>query len=335
MVVRLIFVFLLASAGGLLGQENLNIVWPTPNPAYAAGRPAKDYVQPTVSGRVESAFFGCVRNSGARYHEGVDLKPISRDRRGEATDPIRSVMDGVVLYVNQVAGNSGYGRYIVIEHQDVRPPVMTLYAHLASVDDAIEAGARVRAGQTIGIMGRSAGGYTIPRERAHLHFELGFWITQDFQDWYDSRDYTTPNQHGALSGLNIIGMDPIDFFDRYRAGEVSGFQPYIEQLPVAFTLRVKSDRIPDFVRRYPSLVQGAIPFEGPAGWEIDFTSYGLPKRWRALRVPPDQAEQVRVIHHDPAIVAQHACRNALRIQRGVASIGSHTERTLQLLFGFR
>lgn len=332
---RAAFCLLLASAVALQGEERLSIVWPTPNRAYAAGESPEHYVQPTISGRIESAFFGCVRNSGARYHEGVDLKPTVRDKRGEAADPVYSVMDGVVRYANQTAGNSGYGRYVVIEHQETVPPVTTLYAHLSRIDDAVTPGARVRSGQTIGIMGRSAGGYSIPRERSHVHFEIGFWISEEFQDWYDWKKYTTRNRHGVFSGLNIIGVDPIDFFDLYRKGEVRGFQSYVERLPIAFTLRVKTDKIPDFVRRYPSLVQGAVPPGGAAGWEIDFTSFGLPKRWRALEIPPDQTERVRVVAHDPAMVAQHACRKALRIQRGVASIGSHTERTLQLLFGFR
>lgn len=335
MVNRWILFFLLTATAGLEADQRLNIVWPTPNPAYAGGQPAEDYVQPTISGRVESAFFGCVRNSGARYHEGVDLKPTARDARGEATDPVFSVMEGVVLYVNKVPWHSSYGRYIVIEHQDVQPPVITLYAHLSRIDDATREGARVAAGQTIGIMGRSAGGYTIPKQRAHVHFEIGFWLSEDFQDWYDSKRYGSKNRHGNLSGFNMIGMDPIEFFDLYRAGEVSGFQSYVDRLPVAFTLRVKSSVIPDFVRRYPSLVQGDVPPDGPAGWEIDFTSYGLPKRWRPLAATPDQSRDVRIIHHDPAIIRQHACRNALRLRGARPSLGSHTERTLQLLFGFR
>lgn len=333
MVIRFAGFLLLGSVLATQAAERLRIVWPTPNSAYATGQAPEAYIQPTVSGRVESGFFGCVRNSGTRFHEGLDLKPLTRDRNGEATDPVYSVMDGVVAHVNEVAGNSGYGRYIVVEHRQAEPAVVTLYAHLSRIDDAIAPGATVRAGQTIGIMGRSAGGYTIPKERAHVHFEIGLWISEDFQSWYDWKKFGSKNTHGVWNGMNIIGLDPIDFYDRFQAGTVTGFQSYLDQLPVAFTVRVKSDRIPDFVRRYPSLAKGAMPVKGPRGWEIDFTSFGLPKNWRPLAATPDQREKVRVIEHDSAVIAAHACIKAVKVQRDRASVDGHAERTLQLLFG--
>lgn len=335
MVIRAVFALLLGFVGAAKAAEPIQIVWPTPNPAYAQGLGAENYVQPTVSGRVESGFFGCVRNSGTRFHEGVDLKPVTRDRQGEATDPVYSVMPGVVLHVNQVAGNSGYGRYIVVEHRHVDPPVITLYAHLSKIGEEIRAGAELKAGQTIGIMGRSAGGYTIPKERAHVHFEIGFWVSERFQSWYEWKKFGSKNTHGPWNGMNIIGIDPLDFYDRFRDGTATDFHSYLTQLPVAFTVRVKSDRIPDFVQRYPSLARGPMPIKGPRGWEIDFTSSGLPKTWRALAAAPEQKERVRVIEHDPAVIALHRCRNAVRVQNGRATIGSQAEQTLQLLFGFR
>ena len=65
-----------------------SLIWPTPNPAFQNGKPIEAYVQATVSGRVESGLFGCVRNGGSRFHEGLDLYPIKRDGRGEAVDPV-------------------------------------------------------------------------------------------------------------------------------------------------------------------------------------------------------------------------------------------------------
>ena len=52
-----------------------SLIWPTPNPAFQNGKPIEAYVQATVSGRVESGLFGCVRNGGSRFHEGLDLYP--------------------------------------------------------------------------------------------------------------------------------------------------------------------------------------------------------------------------------------------------------------------
>ena len=58
------------------------IVWPT-TLDLSTVRSAQDYLQPTVSGRLESATFGMVREEGHRFHEGVDIRPGRRDAAGE------------------------------------------------------------------------------------------------------------------------------------------------------------------------------------------------------------------------------------------------------------
>lgn len=338
MVGRLLPALAFLVGGALSSAGEVSLVWPTPNRAWAEERPPARYVQPTVSGRIESAFFGCVRNAGGRYHEGIDLAPISRDRRGEATDPVFAVMKGKVRYINRIAGNSGYGRYAVIEHDEADPPIVTLYAHLESFREGMEAGARVEVGQPIGRMGRSAGGYTIPKQRAHLHFELGFRVSDDFDDWYEWRGYTTANRHGNFSGLNLIGINPVEFYDEYRAGRAENVLEYVEGLPEAFVLRVKSDRTPDFVRRYPSLLERPWIPSNLIGWEIGFTWFGLPKRWRALgndEVTWEEENPVNIVSFDREILTENSCRKTLVVQGGAPVIGSHTERVLQLMFGFR
>ncbi len=325
----LFFAFVSAAAA----SERLPLVWPTPNPAYAERKGPEAFIQPTISGRVESGLFGCVRNSGTRFHEALDLKPISRDARGEATDPIYAAMDGVVVYVNTVPSESSYGRYVVIEHREARLPMLTLYAHLGQIREGIQPGTRVKAGTSIGIMGRSARGNHIPRDRAHLHFEIAVWLSEDFQRWYDWKEFGSKNTHGVMNGMNIVGIDPLDFYNQYRSGAVHGFDDYLQAQPTAFVLRVKSNKMPDFIRRYPSLVRGAIPVDGPKGWEIAFTSTGVPKRWQALAAEPDQREQARVVEFDRELVQQCACLHTLNIRGDSAVIGSHTQRTLQLMFG--
>ena len=313
----------------------IGLVWPTPNPSWLEGRALEDFVQPAASGRTESALFGCTRTGGTRFHEGIDLKPLQRDRRGEALDAVFAVMGGRVLHANRTPWHSSYGNYVVIEHTAVSPRVISLYAHLASIDDAVVAGRTVVSGQRIGVMGRSAGGYTIPAARAHLHFELGLWLSEAFQDWYDSMNYESPNRHGVMSGFNIVGFDPLDFYDRYRAGEVRDFSDYLRREPVAFTVRVASERVPDFVIRYPVLLEGDLPEMGVSGWEIDFTWYGLPKRWRPLAGEidsPGGSFPVKVVSFDADIVAANTCRPTVSVSGGTPRIGSHTERVLRILF---
>ncbi|MFH1498262.1 MAG: M23 family metallopeptidase [Verrucomicrobiota bacterium] len=125
--------------------QRIELAWPTPNRAFLEGRPIGDFVQPTVSGEVTSGLFGCVRSHGRQFHEGLDLSPVSRDRRGEATDPIYAVMSGVVRHVSRTAGDSSYGRYVVIEHPEITPTIYTLYAHLAAIPAELREGRRRQA----------------------------------------------------------------------------------------------------------------------------------------------------------------------------------------------
>lgn len=85
---------------------------------------------------------------------GVDFAP------GGGGDPVYASAAGVV--VRAVAGYTGYGHYIVLDHGG---GYQTRYAHLGSIE--IAQGDEVAAGQTIGTIGRTG--------RAtgnHLHFEV-------------------------------------------------------------------------------------------------------------------------------------------------------------------
>ncbi len=239
-------------------------------------------LQPTVSGRITSGRFGCVRNDGHRFHEGLDLRALTRDRRNEATDPIFAFSDGVVRYVNPVAGNSSYGRYIVIEHPQIGPGFVSLYAHLSSINDGIAAGVSVAGGQRIAVMGRSAGGYTIPRSRAHLHFELGLWLGPNFQKWYDQQPFDSKNEHGAYNGMNIVGLDAWQLCGAVRRGETADAWEYLMSEQIAVEAYVRDTGIPDLLKVNPYLMDNEVIPADHAGWRVEFTWYGLPTRFKAL-----------------------------------------------------
>ena len=313
--------------------------WPTPDDGFEEGEPYEKWVQATASGNPESALFGCVRNNGNRFHEGLDIAPALPRRRGEATDSVFAVMDGRVAYINRAAGNSGYGRYIVVVHDGVQPAIHTLYAHLASIAAGIEEGVRVEGGQTLGVMGRSAGGYAIPRHRAHLHLEFGLRLTDDFQAWYDRQEFGSANHHGVWSGFNMVGFDPLDFFTRMRAGEVSSVDAYLASLPAGAVVRVTTERIPDFVRRYPRLLWSPVPEEGVGGWEVVLSGWGMPLRFIPLpKGDPELASGEGVIEItavDPGQLDNYRCRQIISMDAGgAATLGRGGSRVLQLLFGF-
>lgn len=89
---------------------------------------------------------------GKRRHSGVDLKTKPHDK-------ILAAFDGVVT---RSGSFSGYGLCIVIKHDN---GLETLYSHQSK--NLVKAGERVKAGQVIGLTGRTGRATT-----EHLHLEV-------------------------------------------------------------------------------------------------------------------------------------------------------------------
>lgn len=313
------------------------MTWPTPHPGPAADAAIGEFIQPTVSGEVRSGLFGCVRNNGSRFHEGIDVVPyLARDGRGEATDRVVAAFAGRVVHVNAVAGDSSYGRYVVLEHSGYSPAIYTLYAHLASIDPGLRVGNRVDAGRSLGVMGRSAGGYVIPRQRAHLHFEIGVRLTEKFQSWYDRQRFGSRNEHGLYNGMNLMGLDPLHAYRWLKARPQATMTEYYASLSPAVIVDVVTSRIPDFVRRYPGLVTGGTVPERVAGWRVSFTGWGLPLGLEPLRETSDgaRAGQATVVAIDPAELERYGCRQMVSTRAGEARPGNGLQQLLELLFDF-
>ena len=321
-------------AGGVLAAQSGAFHWPTPNRAFAERQPYEKLVQPTVSGRTVSGLFGCVRSDGRQFHEGIDLRAVNRDRRGEATDEISSLRPGVVRYANGNSGWSDFGRYVVIEHPAESLGVVSLYGHLASLARNTVAGAQVEAGQVLGVMGRSAAGYTIPRDRAHLHLEVGVWLSRNFQAWYDAQRYSSRNRHGVFNGFNVVGLDFLDFAERQRAGEVADLREYDARLPVAVSVVVPDEMTPDFVDRYSALL-AAVPAGDHAGWQIDFTWFGLPKHWRSLsrgELAGSSGGGPTIVFHDENLLERYPCQSVVQMRGGTPLPGPKLRQILAILF---
>src|SRR5436189_1773427 len=111
-------------------SQGLDLVLPTDNDALFSGDGAAfyQYVERNYKGLKstpwEGGRYGFVRDptdtSGGvvytRFHEGIDIRPLHRDARGEPLDEVRAIADGKVVHVNSVPAYANYGRYIVREH---------------------------------------------------------------------------------------------------------------------------------------------------------------------------------------------------------------------------
>ena len=107
------------------------------------------------------------------------------------------------------------------------------------------AGQPVKKGQVIGVLGHSANTREgIPRDRAHLHFEINFLLNSNFYLWYPKHDPDAP-PFGNFNGKNLIGLDPAAFLRAYAANRNLNFAQYISQQPVAFTALVSARPLAD------------------------------------------------------------------------------------------
>ncbi len=335
---RILFCLALAVSGAARAADRVEIIWPTPNPAWAEGRPLADYVQHAGSGEPESGTFGGVRSGGTRFHEGIDMKCLARDRRGEPADSVFAAMNGIVRHINSSAGDSNYGRYIVLEHPEQTPAVYTLYAHLARIAPGLREGAVVKRGDVLGLMGHSSGGYMIPVDRAHLHFEIGLMITRDFETWYARKKFGSRNDHGAWNGMNLMGIDPLDFLNAWRARRVDTFQDYFSKMTTAVRIRIATHRVPDFAARYPSLLTKPIPLGGVAGWEIRCNWTGVPFSWTpltALEVLGAQPDQPQFVEVNADLLKREHSKSIAVSRRGTWTAGKDLEIVLQQLFGLK
>jgi murein DD-endopeptidase MepM/ murein hydrolase activator NlpD len=309
------------------------IYWPVQGQPIPRNKPVETVIQATSSGNPESGLFGCVRNNGYKFHEGLDIKSQKRDRYSRPMDKVVAVMPGKVAYVNKVGGKSSYGVYVILEHTEEKPKVYSLYAHLASVEKGITAGKPVAGGQVLGIMGHTAS-TGIPRSRAHLHFEIGLRLTDNFQTWYNQQKFTSKNDHGVWNGMNMVGLDVLDFFRKAADGKITGMQDYFRTVPEAFSLRIRTSKTPDFIRRYPGLLTSPAP-SIPAGWDITWTWYGMPLQVTPLypKTTPDGPD-IQVLKINKTLMTLKHCRATLTQTGDEVKLGEHLKHNLSLIFDY-
>ena len=300
--------------------------FPTDNNAYLK-KSLEQFIQPTASGKILSGTYGYVRDNGRRFHEGIDIKSIQQSRRGEPLDKIFASLSGKVAYINHKPQNSTYGRYIVLEHQDNGLTFYTLYAHLSKINPQLKLGIFAKKGQNLGIMGHSSS-LGIPKSRAHLHFEIGVRLGDSacFEAWYKTQKFPTTNKHGCWNGMNLVGLDPLEYLHSQKS-----FPHFLKQQPIAFQLAIRTSKTPQFINQNPFLLKNPIP-QKLSGWKISFNWVGCPILWEPLT---DQLQkQISVDYINKEELLHHGNRHTLELNpKDVPYLGKILERQLFELFG--
>jgi murein DD-endopeptidase MepM/ murein hydrolase activator NlpD len=309
-----------------LGFSTLNLSaqspfrFPTANRAlYEAGGELR-FLAPTSPDRSwTTGSFGCVRTDGWQMHEGIDIRTLQHDKRGEPTDPVMATADGTVVYVNTKAGLSNYGKYVVLRHVIDGIEIYSLSAHLSDIAPGIGTGKNVRAGDVIATMGRTSNTSDhIGKERAHLHFELNLLVNDNFAAWFKKNCPGERNDHGQWNGQNLEGLDPREILlaERDPAKKFSLLNFLRGQTELCRVL-VRSTNFP-YLKRYAPLVlkNPVAEKEGVAGYEISLNYNGVP-----FALMPRAASEIKgagkyqLLTVNEAEQRAHPCRR-LVVQRG-------------------
>lgn len=225
--------------------------------------------------------YGFVRNIkrtedgliGTRFHEGIDIKPLNRDRSNRPLDKIMAIAAGTVAYTNTSPTRSNYGKYIVIEHHWSCGPIYSLYAHLSKL--SVQQGQQVNQGQTIGQMGYTGSG--LNRERSHLHLELNLMVNKQFNEWH-IKHRLGKNYHGMHNGMNMVGLDIAAFYIAQRRDNSLTIPRFVKSQQVYYKVtipRTGIEKTTDILARYPWLNHDAESSKSPS-WEISLTASGFP-----------------------------------------------------------
>ncbi len=276
-------------------NQIVDLVLPTDNDAlFSGGGPAfYQYIERDYKGVKstpwEGGQYGFVRDPAetaagvvyTRFHEGIDIRPLQRDARGEPLDKVRAIAEGKVVHTSLVPGYSNYGKYIVIEHRWDASSYYSLYGHLSVI--AVRPGQIVHRGEAIAVMGYTGQG--LNQGRAHLHLELNFMLSHQFEPWHDTYYKTDPNRHGIYNGLNLAGLDIARFYLALRRKPSLTIPEFIADEETFYKVTLPKSPHFELPKLYPWMVR-ANEIVDLESWEVSFARSGLP-----LKIEPS-ARQV-------------------------------------------
>jgi murein DD-endopeptidase MepM/ murein hydrolase activator NlpD len=265
--------------------ELLNLALPTDNDAlFRGGGPEfYQYIERDYNGVKstpwEGGQYGFVRDPAetpagivyTRFHEGIDIRPLQRDERGEPLDPVRAIAAGVVVHTNLVPRYSNYGKYVVVEHRWDGCKYYSLYGHLSSIQ--VQVGQRVQQRDQLGVMGHTGEG--LNQARAHLHLELNLMLSRQFESWHDSLFKTDPNHQGIYNGMNLMGIDVARLYLALRERPSLTIPEFLSEEETLYRVRFPDSQHFDLLRFYPWML-GQKNTEKPVSWEVSFNRAGVP-----------------------------------------------------------
>jgi murein DD-endopeptidase MepM/ murein hydrolase activator NlpD len=269
----------------IVQSQVLDLALPTDNDALFSGDgPAfYQYVERNYKGAKstpwEGGQYGFVRDPTdtaggivyTRFHEGVDIRPLHRDPRGEPLDEVRAIADGKVVHTNLVPGYSNYGKYVVIEHQWGGSNYYSLYGHLSSI--VAQPGDVAKRGQRIALMGYT--GTALNQGRAHLHLELDLMFSRQFEAWHNAFFRNDPNHNGIYNGLNLAGLDIARLYLALHKNPSLTIPEFLSGEEIFYKVTLPKSHHFDLPSLYPWMLAAGKRNE-KSSWEVSFARSGVP-----------------------------------------------------------
>ena len=308
---------------------------PTANRALFEKGGEERFFVGTVGKPWTSGCFGCVRTEGWQMHEGLDIRCLQRDKRGEPTDPVMATADGTVAYFNAKPSLSNFGNYIILRHCFDGLEIYSTYAHLREIRSDLRVGQAVKAGETIAMMGRTANTREgISKDRAHVHFELNLFINDRFPTWYKKVYPGQRNDHGAWNGQNLVGLDPRQvLLEAHSLATKFSLLQVIRSQTELCRVIVRPTNFP-WLKRYAALVRSnpKAEKEGVAGYEIAVNFNALP-----FELIPRAASEIQgkakfqLLSVNEAEQKRNPCRRLVTKRGARWELTSHGLNALELL----
>ena len=281
-----------------------------------------------------SGSFGCVRNNGWRIHEGLDIRHLQTDKRGEPMDSVMAAADGTVVYISTRPSLSNYGNYIVVRHVVEGMEIYSLYAHLSAIQPGLKIGQSVKAGDVIATMGRTSNAETVAKDRAHVHFELNVLMNDNFAAWFKTASPGERNDHGEWNGQNLNGLDVRQILlDEHNPAAKFSLLNFIQSQTALCRVLVRAVNFP-YLKRYPMLVlkNPVAEKEGVAGYEIVLNYNGV-----AFALMPRAASEIKgkakfqLLSVNEAEEKAYPCRHLVVQRNGRWELANEGLRELGLL----
>jgi murein DD-endopeptidase MepM/ murein hydrolase activator NlpD len=279
--------------------------------------------------------FGCVRSEGWQMHEGLDIRCLLRDKHGEPADLILATADGTVAYINNRPSLSNYGNYIILRHRVDGLEIYSLCAHLHEIRAGLKVGQSIKAGEAIGIMGRTANTHEgISKERAHVHFELNVLLNDHYAAWHKKTLPGQRNDHGDWNGQNLLGLDPrLILLAQQKEGAKFSLLNFVQHQTELCRVLVRKTEFP-WLKRYAALVRSTPkPLKDPiAGYEVALNFNGVP-----FEIIPRTASDIKgkakfqLLSVNEAEYHKNPCRRLVSNHSGKWELTNHGLNLLDLL----